>query len=81
PFPVEPPFVPDENPTADHRRTFEHPGWDVERVLLRFDGVESVHQVWLNGTEVGVSTGSRLVSEFDVTAALRAGQNELLVRV
>ena len=81
PFPVEPPFVPDENPTADHRRTFDHPGWDVERVLLRFDGVESVHQVWLNGAEVGVGTGSRLVSEFDVTAALRPGENELLVRV
>ena len=81
PFPVHPPFVPDENPTADHRRSFPHPGWDVERVLLRFDGVESVYKVWLNGTEVGVGKGSRLVQEFDVTTALRPGDNELLVRV
>ncbi len=81
PFPVDPPWVPDENPTADHRRTFDHPGWDVERVLLRFDGVESVYKVWLNGTEIGVGTGSRLVYELDVTAALRPGENELLVRV
>ncbi|CAA9306550.1 MAG: GH2 [uncultured Friedmanniella sp.] len=81
PFPVDPPFVPDENPTADHRRSFAHPGWDVERVLLRFDGVESVYKVWLNGTEIGVGKGSRLVQEFDVTDALRPGDNELLVRV
>jgi beta-galactosidase len=81
PFPVDPPFVPDENPTADHRRSFEHPGWDVPQVLLRFDGVESVYRVWLNGTEVGVGKGSRLVQEFDVTDALRPGTNEIVVRV
>ena len=38
-----------------------------ERMLLRFDGVESIYRVWLNGTEVGVGKGSRLVQEFDVT--------------
>ena len=81
PFPIDPPFVPDENPTADHRRRFTLPGWAAERVLLRFDGVESVYRVWLNGTEVGVGKGSRLVQEFDVTAALRPGDNELVVRV
>lgn len=81
PFPVDVPHVPDENPTADHRRTFEHPGWPVERVLLRFDGVESVYRVWLNGTEIGVGKGSRLVGEFDVTQVLRSGRNVLCVRV
>ncbi|WP_375430281.1 glycoside hydrolase family 2 TIM barrel-domain containing protein [uncultured Friedmanniella sp.] len=81
PFPVDPPWVPDENPTADHRRTFDHPGWEAEQVLLRFDGVESVYRVWLNGTEVGIGKGSRLVQEFDVTAALLTGENELVVRV
>ena len=25
PFPIDPPHVPDENPTGDHRRTFELP--------------------------------------------------------
>jgi beta-galactosidase len=81
PFPVDVPHVPDENPTADHRREFDYPGWDVERVLLRFDGVESVYRVWLNGREVGVGKGSRLVQEFDVTSALRPGRNLLCVRV
>ena len=81
PFPVDVPYVPDENPTGDHRRTFENPDWDAERVLLRFDGVESVYRVWLNGIEIGVGKGSRLVQEFDVTAALRPGTNVLAVRV
>ncbi len=81
PFPVDPPRVPDENPTGDHRRSFEMPDWPSARVLLRFDGVESIYRVWLNGIEVGVGKGSRLVQEFDITEVLRAGTNVILVRV
>ncbi|ROR73099.1 glycoside hydrolase family 2 TIM barrel-domain containing protein [Bogoriella caseilytica] len=83
PFPVEPPFVPDANPTGDHRRTFTLPdAWQsAERLLLRFDGVESAYRVWLNGTEIGVGKGSRLVHEFDVTDAVAPGENVLAVRV
>jgi beta-galactosidase len=81
PFPIDPPYVPDENPTGDHRRVFELPAWDVERVLLRFDGVESVYRVWLNGLEVGVGKGSRLVQEFDVTDLVQPGRNVIMVRV
>jgi beta-galactosidase len=81
PFPIDPPYVPDENPTGDHRRSFEMPDWSSERVLLRFDGVESIYRVWLNGIEIGVGKGSRLVQEFDVTDVLRPGSNVILVRV
>lgn len=86
PFPQDPPFSPDENPTGDHRRTFSLPaGWldrdAYEAVVLRFDGVESRYRVWLNGIEIGVGTGSRLAQEFDVTEALREGPNTLAVRV
>ena len=81
PFPIDPPHVPDENPTGDHRRTFELPDWSSERMLLRFDGVESVYRVWLNGIEIGVGKGSRLVQEFDITDVVRPGQNVILVRV
>ena len=76
PFPIDPPHVPDENPTADHRRT-ELPDWSAERILLRFDGVESVYRVWLNGIEIGVGKGSRLVQEFDITEVVRPGRNDL----
>ncbi|WP_434533103.1 glycoside hydrolase family 2 TIM barrel-domain containing protein [Curtobacterium caseinilyticum] len=83
PFPIDPPHPPEENPTGDHRRTFSLPdSFDgAARVLLRFDGVESHFRVWLNGSLVGWSTGSRLATEFDVTSLLQPGTNELLVRV
>jgi beta-galactosidase len=83
PFPIEPPFVPDENPTGDYRRRFDLPaGWPGDaRIVLRFDGVESLYRVWLNGTEVGSASGSRLAHEFDVTDVVHAGSNLLSVRV
>lgn len=83
PFPIDPPHPPEENPTGDYRRAFDLPAsFDgAERVLLRFDGVESHFRAWVNGSEVGWATGSRLATEFDVTALLRPGTNEVRVRV
>lgn len=57
-------------------------GWqDFSRTLLRFDGVESIGLVHLNGVQVGVVRGSRLRSEFDVATLLHPGPNVLHVRV
>ncbi|MDO5677685.1 MAG: glycoside hydrolase family 2 TIM barrel-domain containing protein [Propionibacteriaceae bacterium] len=81
PFPVDPPFVPDENPTGDYRTTFDLPEGFGERVFLRFDGVESLAVVSLNGVEVGVVRGSRLTQELDVTEEACPGTNVLHVRV
>ena len=83
PFPVDPPWVPDDNPTGDYRRTFRVPDdWTGERFVLRFEGVDSCARVWLNGTELGVTSGSRLPSEFDVTSVVRRdGDNLVAVRV
>ncbi|HEU5158595.1 MAG TPA: glycoside hydrolase family 2 TIM barrel-domain containing protein [Streptosporangiaceae bacterium] len=83
PFPLDPPAPPDENPTADYRRAFDLPGeWAGLGVVLRFEGVDSCFKVWLNGRELGHSTGSRLPVEFDVTdAAVPGGRNVLAVRV
>lgn len=83
PFPLDPPHVPDANPTGDHRRRFHVPReWlDGGRVWLRFDGLESLGRVWLNGDEVGIVRGSRLRQELDVTDSVRVGENVLVVRV
>jgi beta-galactosidase len=81
PIPVDPPFVPDENPTGDYRREFELPTSWTGAAVVRFEGVESCARVWLNGVELGVSFGSRLPVEFDATAALRPGRNVLAARV
>ncbi|MEV6860115.1 glycoside hydrolase family 2 TIM barrel-domain containing protein [Streptosporangium subroseum] len=83
PFPIDPPHVPDENPTGDYRRHFDVPAdWSAaERVVLRFDGVESLFTLWVNGDEIGGAAGSRLAHEFDVTSSLRPGDNVVAVRV
>ncbi|MEJ3654356.1 glycoside hydrolase family 2 TIM barrel-domain containing protein [Actinomycetes bacterium KLBMP 9759] len=82
PFPIDPPNVPSENPTGDHRLTFEVPDtWAGLPAVLRFDGIDSCGRVWLNGTELGVTRGSRLPTEFDVSDVLRVGRNVLAVRV
>jgi beta-galactosidase len=85
PFPIDVPHVPDENPTGDHRLAFDTPpDWAdprTGRTVLRFDGVESCFSVWLNGHHLGWGAGSRLPTEFDVTAVVRAHRNVLAVRV
>ncbi|WP_372351218.1 glycoside hydrolase family 2 TIM barrel-domain containing protein [Streptomyces sp. KL116D] len=82
PFPIDPPHVPDANPTGDHHRVFDLPaGWRRHGTVLRFDGVDSCFKVWLNGRELGMSKGSRLPSEFAAGTALRTGRNHLAVRV
>jgi beta-galactosidase len=82
PFPVDPPFVPDENPTGDYRRGFTlPPDWPAGPAVLRFEGVDSCFKVWLNGVELGHATGSRLPVEFEVGELLRPGSNVLAVRV
>ena len=82
PFPVDPPYVPDENPTGDYRCRFDVPASWPEAVVLRFEGVDSCVRAWVNGSYVGTARGSRLPAEFDVGWALRPGEeNVLAVRV
>ncbi|QIK05449.1 DUF4981 domain-containing protein [Streptomyces sp. ID38640] len=82
PFPVDPPRVPDENPTGDHRRLFDLPeGWGGGPAVLHFGGVESCARVWLNGVELGHFKGSRLPHEFEAGHLLRPHRNVLAVRV
>lgn len=81
-FPVDPPHVPWENPTALYRRTFQFDSSETDASeIIRFDGVEAYFEVWLNGNLVGWSKGSRLAAEFDVTSYLKNGRNTLLVKV
>ena len=82
PFPVDPPYVPTENPTGDHLRAFDLPDdWPGGAAVLRFDGVDSCARVWLNGQELGTFKGSRLPVEFEVGELLRPRGNVLAVRV
>lgn len=82
PFPVDPPLVPGDTPTAVYQReadiTAPAPG---EQIILRFDGVESYAEIRINGTYVGMTKGSRLSAEFDITGAVRPGRNLITVTV
>jgi beta-galactosidase len=84
PIPVCPPHVPSDNPTGSYRRKFRVPSyWNADTQLrLRFEGVDSAFHLFVNGTEVGYSQGSRNPAEFDVSTVVeRDAENELLVRV
>ena len=65
-----------------YNRTFTiSPKWNGKRVLLHFGAVDWKADVWLNGVCVGTHTGGFTPFEFDITAALKKGDNELKVRV
>ncbi len=87
PFPIEPPEVPTANPTGSYRRHVSvDPEWLAEAgrgglIVLRFDGVDSLAVVWVNGRRVGRIVGSRLPAEFDVTEHVVAGDNLVSVVV
>lgn len=83
PHPANPPFIPHEyNPVSSYLTEFEVPaGWQGRRTLLRFQGVYSAFYVWVNGQRVGYSEDSKGPAEFDITSALRPGQNRLAVQV
>jgi len=80
PFPVDPPNVPSDNPTGTYRKTIYLD--DVnDRSVIRFEGVDSAFDLWLNGEYIGYATGSRTAAEFDVSDYLKKGQNVVAVKV
>ena len=83
PITVNPPFVPAENPTGCYSLTFNvDESWLQEgQTRIIFDGVNSAFHLWCNGRWVGYGQDSRLPSEFDLSAFLRAGDNRLAVMV
>lgn len=82
PIPLDPPFVPDENPTGCYRTSFILPtSWKKKNTHIFFDGVNSAFHLFLNGKEVGYSQGSHYTSEFDISPYLSDGTNVLAVKV
>ncbi len=82
PFPVDPPFVPDENPCGLYVRHFELEEKDQEaRWFLNFEGVDSCFYLWVNGKFAGYSQVSHATSEFELTELLQEGDNTLAVLV
>ena len=82
PIPLDPPYVPQENPCGAYVRKFyyEIPE-EAPRAYLNFEGVDSCFYVWVNGKYVGYSQVSHATSEFDVTEVLKNGENTLAILV
>ena len=82
PFPFDPPFVPQDNPCGAYVHTFDYvKDGQAPKAYLNFEGVDSCFYLWLNGTWIGYSQVSHATSEFDVTSALKEGENTIAVLV
>lgn len=70
------------NPVASYVKYFSVPAqMKDERIFISFQGAESALAVWLNGTYIGFSGDSFTPSEFELTGALKDGENKLAVQV
>ena len=70
------------NPVACYVKYFTLPeSMRGKRVFVSFQGAESCVAVWLNGQYIGFAGDSFTPSEFELTDALKDGENKLACRV
>ena len=82
PYPVDPPYVPDENPCGVYRTAFSLDGdWTARDTRIVFEGVSSCLELYINGRYVGYTQGSHLQAEFDLTPYVHGGENTLMAKV
>ena len=77
-----PEVVDSENSMGLYRLRFVLPdAFQGRAALLRFEGVESAFNVWMNGYFAGFGQNSFAPAEYNVTPFLREGENVLCVQV
>lgn len=81
PFPFNPPHVPMKNPTGLYQKTVMWYGHNDKETFIVFEGVNSCLYLFVNGKFAGYSQGSRLPSEFNISAYLKDGENDVRVLV
>lgn len=80
PFAFDLPYVPATNPMGVYSREFQIE--DAKRcTYIVFEGVSSNLELYINGSYVGYSQGSRLQAEFDITPFVKKGKNTVLAKV
>ncbi len=61
---------------------FELPEFrDTRHVLLKFGAVDYFCEVFINGVSIGTHEGGYTPFSFEITSAIHAGANELIIRV
>lgn len=82
PYPIDVPYVPDDNPCGIYFRKFNIDDcWKTRKTYIVFEGVASCMFLYINGKYVGFSQGSHLQAEFDIADFLQKGENTLTVKV
>ena len=72
----------DDTKELIYQRSFDVPStWKGKQVLLHFGAVDWKADVWVNDVKVGSHTGGYAPFSFDITAALNAKNNKLVVKV
>ena len=72
----------DDTKELVYQRSFDVPStWKGKQVLLHFGAVDWKADVWVNDVKVGSHTGGYAPFSFDITAALNAKNNKLVVKV
>jgi beta-glucuronidase len=67
---------------AWYQTAFDLPwGWRGQRILVRFNAVSYLTEVWLNGERLGEHEGGYLPFVFDITERVKDTGNDLVVRV
>lgn len=80
PYPVDPPYVPDDNPVGVYRKIVNVTELAAKREnYLVFEGVAPCFELFVNGEYIGFSTVSHCTSEFKVD--MLPGDNEIIVKV
>jgi beta-galactosidase len=79
PFREVPPQIPQRCPVGLYRREVRIPSeWEGQRLVLRVEGAESVHLVYLDERFIGYGTDSRLPSEYEITDHVQPGRKHVL---
>lgn len=74
--------LPESVPSALYRRSFTVPAtWNGREVYLNLAGTKSGTYVYVNGQEVGYCEDSKDLARFRITDYLKAGDNELLLKI
>jgi beta-glucuronidase len=68
--------------TAWYQTSFALPwGWRGQRIFVRFNSVNYLAEVWLNGEQLGSHEGGHLPFSFEITDRVQDADNVLVVRV
>lgn len=79
-MPLDPPYVPDNNPCGVYERTFDVNNINNKTYIV-FEGISSFGVLYINDKYVGYTSGSHLQSEFDISDFVFLGINTIRVIV